>query len=293
MKKNLLLQIVAIGGLLALTILACQKEKSTTQDPIEQYETNISKLSSESDTEAELVFDGIFDDVMGVNQEVGMGGMGIFGRLNACPTVIITRPNAPAPFPVRVVLDFGTGCVARDGHFRKGKIIHVYTNRLLIPNAVVETSFDGFYFDSTKVEGTMRIKNTTEPSVGPRYLINVTNGKLTKPNGNFISWNSEKVRTQFEGVLTTTPIDDAFRITGAARGQVKRDTTLVGWNATIVEPLVRRNNCRWIVTGTVRTIRENATTGTRFVGLINYGTGTCDNLATVTINGVTYNITLP
>lgn len=293
MKKNLLLQIVAIGGLLALTILACQKEKSTTQDPIEQYETNISKLSSESDTEAELVFDGIFDDVMGVNQEVGMGGMGIFGRLNACPTVIITRPNAPAPFPVRVVLDFGTGCVARDGHFRKGKIIHVYTNRLLIPNAVVETSFDGFYFDSTKVEGTMRIKNTTEPSVGPRYLINVTNGKLTKPNGNFISWNSEKVRTQFEGVLTTTPIDDAFRITGAARGQVKRDTTLVGWNATIVEPLVRRNNCRWIVTGTVRTVRENATTGTRFVGLINYGTGTCDNLATVTINGVTYNITLP
>ncbi len=293
MKKNLLLQIVAIGGLLALTILACQKEKSTTQDPIEQYETNISKLSSESDTEAELVFDGIFDDAMGVNQEVGMGGMGIFGRLNACPTVIITRPNAPAPFPVRVVLDFGTGCVARDGHFRKGKIIHVYTNRLLIPNAVVETSFDGFYFDSTKVEGTMRIKNTTEPSVGPRYLINVTNGKLTKPNGNFISWNSEKVRTQFEGVLTTTPIDDAFRITGAARGQVKRDTTLVGWNATIVEPLVRRNNCRWIVTGTVRTVRENATTGTRFVGLINYGTGTCDNLATVTINGVTYNITLP
>jgi hypothetical protein len=280
MKKNLLLQIVAIGGLLALTILACQKEKSTTQDPIEQYETNISKLSSESDTEAELVFDGIFDDAMGVNQEVGMGGMGIFGRLNACPTVIITRPNAPAPFPVRVVLDFGTGCVARDGHYRKGKIIHVYTNRLLVPNAVVETSFDGFYFDSTKVEGTMRIKNTTEPTIGPRYLINV-------------SWNSEKVRTQFEGVLTATPIDDAFRITGAARGQVKRDTTLVGWNATIVEPLVRRNNCRWIVTGTVRTVRENAATGTRFVGLINYGSGTCDNAATVTINGVTYNITLP
>jgi hypothetical protein len=254
---------------------------------------NVSKLSSESDSEAELIYDGIFDDAMGVNDEVGMGGMGIFGRLNACPTVTVTRPNAPAPFPVRVVLDFGTGCVARDGHYRKGKIIHVYTNRLLVPNAVVETSFDGFYFDSTKVEGAMRIKNTTEPTTGPRYQINVTNGKLTRPNGNFISWNSEKVRTQFEGVLTATPIDDAFRITGAARGQVKRDTTLVGWNATIVEPLVRRNNCRWIVTGTVRTVRENTNTGTRFVGLINYGAGTCDNAATVTINGVTYNITLP
>jgi hypothetical protein len=273
--------------------VACQKEKSTTKDPLEQYEMNISKLSSEADTEAEIIYDGIFDDAMGVNDEVGMGGMGIFGRLNACPTVTITRPNAPAPFPVRVVLDFGTGCVAIDSHYRKGKIIHVYTNRLIIPNAVVETSFDGFYFDSIKVEGTMRIKNTTELAVGPRYQINVTNGKLTKPNGNFISWNSEKVRTQLEGVLTPAPIDDAFKITGAARGQVKRDTTLVGWNATIIEPLVRRNNCRWIVKGTVRTVRENATTGTRFVGLIDYGTGTCDNAATVTINGVTYNITLP
>jgi hypothetical protein len=251
------------------------------------------KIKKFHDTEAEIIYDGIFDDAMGVNDEVGMGGMGIFGRLNACPTVTITRPNAPAPFPVRVVLDFGTGCVARDSHYRKGKIIHVYTNRLIIPNAVVETSFDGFYFDSIKVEGTMRIKNTTELAVGPRYQINVTNGKLTKPNGNFISWNSEKVRTQLEGVLTPAPIDDAFKITGAARGQVKRDTTLVGWNATIIEPLVRRNNCRWIVKGTVRTVRENATTGTRFVGLIDYGTGTCDNAATVTINGVTYNITLP
>jgi hypothetical protein len=294
MKKSQFFPIAVLLGFLAISIVACQKEKSTTQDPVEQYEMNVSKLSSESDTEAEIIYDGIFDDAMGVNDEVGMGGMGIFGRLNACPTVTVTRPNAPAPFPVRVVLDFGTGCVARDGHYRKGKIIHVYTNRLIIPNAVAETAFDGFYFDSTKVEGTMRIKNTTEPTSGPRYQINVTNGKLTRPNGNFISWNSEKVRTQIEGVLTPLiPMDDAFRITGAARGQVKRDTTLVGWNATIVEPLVRRNNCRWIVQGTVRTVRENATTGTRFVGLINYGAGTCDNAATVTINGVTYNITLP
>lgn len=38
---------------------------------------NVSKLSSESDTEAEIIYDGIFDDAMGVNDEVGMGGMGI------------------------------------------------------------------------------------------------------------------------------------------------------------------------------------------------------------------------
>ena len=204
MKNFRLSGALLLTSIIVITIVACQKEKSVTQDPVEQYEMSVSKLSSESDTEAEIIYDGIFDDAMGVNEEVGMGGMGIFGRLNACPTVIVTRPNAPAPFPVRIVLDFGTGCVARDGHYRKGKIIHVYTNRLIIPNAVVETSFENFYFDSTKVEGTMRIKNTTEMTTGPRYQINVYNGKLSRPNGNFISWLN-----QTSGANAGKPCDQA------------------------------------------------------------------------------------
>jgi hypothetical protein len=52
-------------------------------------------------------------------------------------------------------------------------------------------------------------------------------------------------------------------------------------------------NCQWIVKGTVRTVRENATNGERWQGVINYGNGDCDNRAIVVINGVTYSITLP
>ena len=278
----------------AALLFSCQKEATKVEDPAAQTETLASRVSTEADVEAEAIYDGIFDDAMGVNAEVGLGGTGIFGRLTACPTVTVTRPNAPAPFPVRVVLDFGTGCVARDGHFRKGKIIHVYTNRMTNPNAVVETAFDGFYFDSIKVEGTYRIQNTTTLTSGPQYKINVNNGKLTRPNGNFTAWNSEKVRTQIEGVLTPLlPADDVFKLTGASRGSNRRDTTVIAWNANILEPLIRNNNCRWIVKGTVRLVRENTNTGDRWAGLINYGNGNCDNAATVTINGVTYNITLP
>jgi hypothetical protein len=292
MKKNWSHYLLIAGA--SLLLYACQKDETTTEDPATEAETAASKISTESDMEAETIFDGIFDDAMGVNAEVGLGGTGLFGRLTACPTVTVTRPNAPAPFPVRVVLDFGTGCVARDGHFRKGKIIHVYTNRLINAGAVVETAFDGFYFDSIKVEGSHRIQNTTTLTSGPQYKINVTNGKLTKPNGNFTAWNSEKVRTQIEGVLTPLlPVDDVFKLTGAARGSNRRDTTLIAWNATITEPLIRNTNCRWIVKGIVRVVRENTNTGDRWAGVINYGNGTCDNIATVTINGVTYTINLP
>jgi len=79
------LQLAVFAGLITVSIVACQKEKSTTQDPVEQYEMNVSKLSSESDSEAELIYDGIFDDAMGVNDEVGMGGNGNFWKTECLP----------------------------------------------------------------------------------------------------------------------------------------------------------------------------------------------------------------
>lgn len=293
MKRNSVGTAALFFIVLSAGVYSCQKEKQTT-DPAEEKEAIASRTVGESDAEAEIIYDGIFDDAMGVNEDVAMGGTGIFGRLNACPTVTVTRNNPPAPFPVRVVLDFGTGCVGRDGKFRKGKIIHVYTNRLLLPGAVVETSFENYYQDSIKIEGAYRIKNTTEVPVRPRYQTNVINGKLIRPNGNFTLWNGEKLRTQVEGALTPLlPMDDVYSTTGSARGQVRRDTTTIFWNSTILDPLIKKMNCRWIVKGAVRNVRENTTSGERWQGVINYGNGDCDNRAVVVINGVTYLITLP
>lgn len=276
-----------------LIISSCQKENSQNGTEEEQ-EIAASRASSESESEAEIVFNGIFDDAMGVNDEVGVGGTGVFGRLNVCPTVTITRLNPPDLFPVKIVMDFGAnGCVGQDGHFRKGKVITIYTNRLLVPGAIATTTFDGFYFDSTKVEGTHKITNTSATNTTRQFTVVITNAKLTKPNGNFIEWNSEKVITQMEGLNTPIPLDDIFKIEGGSRGVVKRGPLLVGWQSTILEPLVKRFNCRWIVRGVVRTVRLNATTNTPWVALLNFGNGTCDNLAVVTINGVSYQITLP
>ncbi len=276
-----------------LTISSCQKEDSQN-GTVEEQEIEASKASSEADSEAEIVFNGIFDDAMGVNDEVGVGGTGVFGRLNVCPVVTVTRLNPPDLFPVRILMDFGTnGCIGPDGHFRKGKVITTYTNRLMIPGAIATTIFDGFYFDSTKVEGTHKITNTSATNIARRFTVNVIEAKLTKPNGNFIEWNSEKVITQLEGLSTPAPMDDIFKIEGGSRGRVKRGALLVGWQSTILEPLVKRFNCRWIVRGVIRTVRLNASTNSPWIAVLNFGNGNCDNLAVITINGVSYQITLP
>lgn len=280
-----------------LVVVSCSKENSGNGTNTQQ-ETDASRVSSQSDGEAEIVFNDVFDNAMGVSDEVGMAGVGVFGRLTACHTVTLTHLNPGTAFPIRVVIDFGTtGCMGVDGRVRRGKIITEYTNRLPYPGAVATTTFDGYYVDSVHVEGTHKITNTsstvnTQPIVR-QYTVDVTDAKLSRPNGDYTRWNSHKVITQVEGITSTTPLDDIFKVEGSANGQVKRGTLLVGWQSTITDPLYKRYNCRWIVRGTVRIVRVNLSVNSPWIAVLDFGTGNCDNQAVITINGIAHQITLP
>jgi hypothetical protein len=288
------LTLVLALGLLALP--GCEKKTDdSTQNQLEEQD---SQLSSEADGEADALYNDIFDDVMGVNDEVGVGGTGIFGRPTNCPVVTVTRLGTGTPFPVRITMDFGTtGCIGRDGRTRRGKIVSTYTNRLIVPGAIATTTFDGYYVDSTKVEGTHKVTNTGSGQIGNppayQYTVAVTNGKLTRPSGNFIEWNSNKVITQVEGMITNLPVDDVFRIEGSSRGRVSRNGRLSLFESNVIEPLMKKFTCRWLVRGRVRTVRVSAANPNAWVAVLDFGTGTCDNLATITVNGVTRQITLP
>ena len=289
-----------------LMVYSCSKE--TSQSGTDAQEEEIAKVVGESDAGAETSFNEFFDDAMGANNDVGVAGSGVFyGRPDTltptprCFTITITHPGN-TPFPVIIELDFGTtGCQGPDGRVRRGKIITEYTNRLTYPGAIATTNFDRFYVDAVHVEGTHKITNISATPVPPvnlarKFRVEVINGKLTWPDGNFIEWNSNKTITQVEGLATPDyPRDDAFKIEGSANGYVKRGNLLVRWESTITEPLLRRLTCRWIVKGRIRTVRANLPdpNNSRWVAVLDFGTGNCDNLATITINGVTRQITLP
>jgi hypothetical protein len=290
---------------------SCQKESSADATSQEEF---ASQASSEADAEADDIFNEVFDNVMGVNPDVAFGGTGVFGQMNpgtsggtarltACPDVTITHLSAVDPFPVKIVMDFGTGCTGRDGRTRSGKIVSVYTDRLFVFGATATTEFVNFTVDSIKVQGTHIITNQGEPiSTSPnlcikhKWKVEVRNAKLTKPNGNYTEWTSTKTITQLEGWCTPyIHIDDIYKIDGAAHGKVKRGDLLIAWNSEITDPLIKKFSCRWLVKGVIRIARLNLTTNSPWVAAINYSypNGDCDNKALVTINGVSHIITLP
>ncbi len=293
------LQLITLSFFFSLLMIAsCSKE--TSQSAADQaLEINASQTSSESDAEAELVFNGIFDDAMGVNDDVGMAGVGVFGRVTVCYTVTETHLNPGTFFPIRIVVDFGTsGCLGNDGHVRRGKVITEYSNRLLYPGATASTTFDGFYIDSIHVEGRHLITNTSTNSSNRQFTADVTgangtgNARLSRPSGDYSEWSSHKVITQTDGITSTTPLDDSFKVEGSAHGTVRRGNLLVAWESNIIEPLLKRFNCRWISKGKVRTVRVNTSATGPWVAVLDFGDGTCDNRAVITINGVSHEITL-
>lgn len=290
-----------------LTIGSCSKEKSSGND---QEQQDASLTSAQSDSQGEMAFNEVFDDAMGVNNDVGMAGTGVFGRgestdgynrldsLPPCATVTIVHASTSTFFPVRITIDFGTaGCIRpADGHSRKGKIIIDYSNRLTLPGAAATITLDNFYIDDTKIEGTATITNTSSPNSTPpsrQFTVDVTNGKLSTADGNYVEWNSHKTITQTQGLSTLLyPKDDVFQIEGSANGRAQKGNLLVAWQSTITSPLIKNFECRWIVQGTVKVVRASTSANTSWTGLLDYGNGNCDNQATVTLNGVTHQITL-
>ena len=306
MKKfALVTRLTTVAFAATLLITGCKKENSDTLSSQEEQEAAM--YSSESEADAEVAFNDVFDNAMGVNSELGTGGVGIFGRVaspqngriggvdSVPPCVNVTiAPTQPGVFPKTVTIDFGSGCFSH-GHLRSGKIQIVYTGRLLASGSSATTTFINYKIDSIAVEGTHIITNTTATTPGSnqkQFKIEVVNGKLTWRNGNFVEWNAIRTHTQIEGNGTAIPADDIFSVRGNANGKVKRANLIVLWDSEITEPLMKKFICPWISKGRIRTVRRGLPQNTPWVAVLDYGAGTCDNQATLTINGNTRQITL-
>jgi hypothetical protein len=286
----------------ASIFFACQK---TSDNPADNNTQDSLLLTSSANAQyqSDHVYNDVFDNVMGVNKEVGLGGgIGVFFKSSSPegnPTSIIggidstfcfnltIEPETIGAFPKTITVDFGSGCTGKDGHIRKGKIITVYTGPMVMPGNTATTTFEQFYYDDVLVEGTHVIKNI---STDANFIFTATieNGKLTKSDGDNITVNRTRTWTQTNGSDTPLfPLDDVYNITGSATGTTHQGSNAILWTTEITTPLVRKFTCKWIVSGEVKITCTNVT------GTVDFGNGDCDNNAILTIGNKNYLIELP
>lgn len=213
--------------------------------------------------------------------------------LSGCAAISVT-PAWPDPsFPKTVLIDFGNvNCTDNYGVKRRGQITAVFTGMYRDSATTITITPQNYFINDYKVEGSKTITNNGKNTSGnTNFTVVVVNGKITHPNGDISTWNSTRNREWVIGENTTflthgfTGIfDDEYDITGTGFG-----TNRAGRNftANITSPLRVAVVCRWIKKGMVEIQPDGLS-----LRKVDFGDGTCDNKATVEINGKIYNINM-
>ncbi|CAN5406645.1 hypothetical protein BH11BAC3_BH11BAC3_26800 [soil metagenome] len=197
--------------------------------------------------------------------------LGILG----CATVTVTPLTG---FPKTIVIDFAGGCTSQNGITRKGKITVVLSDSVRRPGATAVLTFDKYFVNGYKKEGIITWTNTSTSSV-KGWERKVENGKITTPTGIF--WTHSGVRNviQVEGYSTPRNLlDDVFSITG---NHSVTNANGVTRTSEIVEPLQKKTICENITKGSIKM------QGPNHVAVIDFGDGSCDRVATISIDGST------
>lgn len=212
----------------------------------------------------------------------------------SCATVSITPAwNDSLTWPKTMTIDFGTtNCTGAYGINRRGKLVVTLTDRYRNAGSVLTVQPSNYYVNNHKVEGTKTLTNNGRNSSGNlTFSVVVNNGKVTYPDGGIFTWKTSRTNEWIAGESTTLfshgvsgICDDVYLITGSAEGTNKN-----GRNFTVVitEPLRKEICCRWIVSGKMEIKPEDLKTRK-----VDFGNGSCDSQAKVTIGRRTYNISL-
>ena len=273
MKLNRLFFAIAACSLLAMA--SCKKTKTDTTELEDTFELSANGGVAENLTQdaQEVLNEAAMDKgIAGSGWVAGVDGT---TGITSCATVTMTPLIG---FPKNIVIDFGTtGCTSPNGILRKGKILVTLTDSLRKAGSIATLNFDNYTVGNHKKEGTITWTNTSN-TAQKSWTRNCTNGKITNiTNGNFWTHSGTQYIVQTAG--NSTPnilLDDVFSITG---NRTVTKSNGVSRTGTVLTALQKKTICDNIDKGTYQIVGPSNT------AVIDFGDGTCDNQATISING--------
>lgn len=270
MGTKTIFQLMLIACTVTLTI-SCKKiaELQDTDATID-----LSQKQSTADRLTDDAFNVMNDALESQGLVDGKVGSGQTGRITTCAAVSVSS----GAFPKTITLDFGiNGCTSGSSNIlRKGIINIVLSDSLYKTGSTAVMTFNNYYVNGYKKDGTVTWLNTSTPNVRS-WKRTYTNGIITAPDGRV--WNHNSIRFIQKVAGMSTPrdwTDDAYTITGSAQTTNPNGNTR---QSTIQTPLHKANSCDYIDEGSILYQGPNHSL------LLDFGNGSCDNQATVSING--------
>ena len=271
--RNLILSGALLAGLVMFS--ACDKSDSPNFDT--DVETDVIEQSEAIEDIVESVIDEI-DAALASDLEVaGEAALKSAAEEVGCPTVTVDRPE-DARYPKVVTFDYGTeNCEDRHGRMKRGKVIVTKTGPHWTEGSERTVVFEDFFVNDNAVEGSRTYRNEGQNEDGNWEFSTTVNVTVTTIEE--ISWTraADKIRTLVAGADTKNVWDDEFLITGTSSGASSEGYSVA---REITTPLLKKRVCRFPVSGVIEIVRSKDETSVTV--LLDYGTGECDNKATVT-----------
>ncbi len=269
------LKLVFAVCLMFIGFNSCQKEEATAsidEISLSQQETQAEETLADVDLLVDEAVDSNFSILKSASIESA-------AYLTDCPVITVNKTATPQV----ITIDFGTACTGKDGKVRSGKIIVTSTSFNTFPS-VRDKSFDNYVVDGKKIEGSVAKTITKDQENNIRTAVIKENITITFPDGGGKATRVANLTRQYQRNTLLNPLDNQIVSWGTVEftriSGVKVTKTI-----TSADPLVFKVACHHIVSGTVSVTTSNNRSWT-----INYGDGSCDNKATLTIGGKTKEI---
>jgi hypothetical protein len=289
MNKKIIITSIALATMSAgLIFSSCKKKEVVDSD------TDAAADHTNVETHA--------NDIVNIGEQASYGATTTYKLVHqqeniysTCATITNAALNTTDNDTLTV--NFGTGCAGLDGRTRSGMLQYIYTAGLHYRDSgnVINVSSFNYVVDGNAINiNSKTIKNLGHITNGDLTWSIAANMSVTKSNGKTIQWTTNKTKVLLAGETPNNqPIDWAhaqIAIYGSASGTSANGESFTA-NVAQSAWLVRNFNCtgyrKCFVAGEL-----DFTPGTKPTRYINFGTGSCDNTATVTISGHVYTITL-
>lgn len=270
MKSNFFTKMAIASFVLAL--VACSGDDDENNVETQEGLVEQIKMSSNMDE----VTDDILYIIENQYEDQSNGGRSPQDTNEFLPECATVTSNATGN-TWEATIDFGTtGCAMPNGNILKGVIIISGSTDFSAMSQTIDYSFDNFYHNNRHIEGNRHVVRVLENVNGnPQSTIEL-DLTITFPNGTVATREGERVWEWIEGVNTMfNPLDNVYLVTGMWITTFP-DNSLT---TEISTPLRVEIACQHIVEGTV-----NFSTNSNGL-VLDYGDGTCDNQATISING--------
>jgi len=201
--------------------------------------------------------------------------------LSDCPTITVDT----IAIPHVMTIDFGTSCTGKDGRVRSGKILVSATSFKTFPS-VRQKTFENFMIDSRKMEGTVTKTIQKDATIAVSTATIKENVRVINTiKGDTISRITDMTRQYKRNVLADKTDDQT--LTWGSVINTRPNGLVVTKTIDESTPLLFQAFCKHIVSGIASFENSKDRKWS-----INYGNGSCDNKATLTVNGKSKEITI-